>query len=247
MTPRSFPGPGHVYDLIVVGAGLSGAEAALACAHHGWDVLLVTTSLDTVCNLVGDGAVLEPPAGTLMARLHRELADARGFVANLAYHRRAKALLEQQSGLHLLQSSVSALRVEKGRVSGVETWEGVARLAPRVALCVGSFLKARLKVGALIDTAGRLSEMAYDDLYEDLVARGFAFEELMLTADAATGSLAYTVTCQRFAEGEWERSSMRLTRLEGLYAAGLCAAGYLAFEEAAREGKRLAEVLLAEG
>jgi tRNA U34 5-carboxymethylaminomethyl modifying enzyme MnmG/GidA len=247
MTQRRFPGSGHVYDLIVVGAGLSGAEAAWACAKAGWDVLLVTTSLDTVCNLLGDGAVLEPPGGTLMAQVHGDLADERGFVANLAYHRRAKALLEEQSGLHLLQSSASALRVDEGLASGVETWEGVARLAPRVALCVGSFLQARLRVGALSETAGRLSEMAYDDLYDDLVARGFAFEPLTLEAGAATGSLAYTVTCQRFADGEWERESLRLTRLGGLYAAGVCAAGYLPFEAAASEGKRLAERLLTEG
>ncbi len=247
MTQRSFPGPGHIYDLIVVGAGLSGAEAALACAQAGWDVLLVTTSLDTVCNLLGDGAVLEPPGGTLMARVHGELADERGFVSNGAYHRRAKALLEQHDGLHLLQSSVSALHVQQGRVAGVDTWEGVRRLAPRVALCVGSFLQARLTVGTLSETAGRLSEMAYDDLYDDLVARGFAFEPLTLEAGAAMGSLAYTVTCQRFADGEWERESMRLTRLGGLYAAGLCAAGYLPFEAAAREGRRLAERLFADG
>ena len=168
--PTSFPGPGHVYDLIVVGAGISGSEAAAASVRAGLDVLLVTTSLDTVYNLLGDGVTLEPPPNTLMAEVHREVAEADGYVGNWAFHRGAKGTLETLSGLHLLQSSVSSLLVEGETVTGVSTWEGVDRLAKRVALCVGSFLEARLRVGSLVEEAGRLSEMAYDDLYESLVA-----------------------------------------------------------------------------
>ena len=143
----SFPGPGHIYDLIVVGAGISGAEAAALSARAGLDVLLVTTSLDTVYNLLGDGVTLAPPAGTLMAEVHGAVADADGFVGNWAFHRGAKGALEHTPNLHLLQSSVSSLLVEGGAIRGVSTWEGVDRVSSRVALCVGSFLEARLRVG----------------------------------------------------------------------------------------------------
>ena len=238
----SFPGPGHIYDVAVVGAGIAGSEAALACAKAGLDVLLVTTSLDTVYTLVGDGASLEPPPDTLMADICGEVAHENGFVGNWACHRRAKYVLEHQPGIHLLQSSVSSLLVSEGEVRGVRTWEGVDRLAKRTALCVGSFLEARLRVGELTEKAGRLSEMAYDDLFEGLQPLGFAFAEVRLKADPQNGSLPYRVDCQRFAPSE-RNDAFALERITNLYAAGVCASGYLPYEDAAKEGKRLAESL----
>jgi tRNA U34 5-carboxymethylaminomethyl modifying enzyme MnmG/GidA len=232
----------RVYDLIVVGAGISGSEAAWAASRAGLDVLLVTTSLDTAYNLLGDGVVLDPTEGTLMAKIHEGIADARGYVGNWAFHRQAKYALEHQSHIHLLQSNVSAL-LGDDTLRGVSTWEGVDRLAPRVALCVGSFLEARLKIGTLEEVAGRLSEMAYDDLYLDLAERGFAFAPQRLTATFEDGSLPYTVDYRRFADEEWDRDTFRLRRLPGLYAAGVCAAGYLTFDEAAAQGKALGEAL----
>lgn len=239
-------GPGHVYDLIVVGGGISGSEVAYACAAAGWDTLLLTTSLDTVYNLLGDGAVLRPSANTLMAKLHAELADGQGYVGNWACHRAAKEALERQPNLHLVQSNAVALLTEAGAVRGIATWEGVDRLAPRVALCVGSFLRARLTIGSLVETAGRLSEMAYDDLYLNLQALGFAFEEVRLEARFTDGSLPYYVDCLRFAAQHWDPDTFRLPPLVGLYAAGVCAAGYLPFEAAAEQGRRLAEALIRE-
>ncbi len=248
-----------MYDLIVVGAGIAGSEAALACARGGLDVLLVTTSLDTVYNLAGDGATLTPPPGTLMAELVAELRAERGaeqgtveaeietevWVATSALHRAAKRTLEHHPKLHLLQSSVSSLLVEGGTVRGVATWEGVDRLAPRVALCAGSFLGARLRVGELTEVSGRLSEMAYDDLFEHLEALGFVLEPETLTALPSSGSLPYTVRCSRFAASEWDSERFALPRLSGLYAAGVCAAEGVFYERAAQQGSALAKRLLA--
>ncbi len=230
------------YDLIVVGAGVSGCEAALGAARGGLNVLLVTTSLDTVYNLVGEGARLAPPPGTLMA----ELCGSAGQVATFELHRRAKTAAEHHPKLHLLQSSVSGLLAENAQIRGVSTWEGVDRFAPRVALCAGSFLRARLRVGELTETSGRLSEMAYDDLYDDLAERGFEFAEVRLEAPPSRGAPPYTVACWHFDHVEW-RGDFTLSRLRGLYAAGVCAAGYLSYEDAAAQGQALSRALLEAG
>ncbi len=240
---NAVPGPGHVYDLIVVGAGTSGCEAASSCADAGLDTLLVTTSLDTVYNLLGDGVTLRPEDGTLLAELCRELAEG-GYVRSWDAHRWAKYRLERTPNVHLLQSNISALLLEDGTLHGVSTWEGVDRLAPAVALCVGSFLRARLTMGSLTETAGRLSEMAYDDLYWDLERLGFTFESLRLKARADRGTPPYTVACQRFSAEALDSETFELVKVPGLYAAGLCSRGFLTFEEAAADGQALAAVLL---
>lgn len=242
---RSFPGRDHRYDLIVVGAGLAGCEAAYAAAGAGFDTLLVTTGLDTVYTLLGDGAPLAPPPGTLMAELTADLLGADGVVPSWGLHRAAKYALEHRPGIHLLQSSVSSLLVDGGRVRGVATWEGVDRHGARVALCVGSFLEARLHIGRSVEIAGRLSEMAYDDLYRDLLEHGFGFEPLTLEAQGEGGRLPYRVECRVFAAEERAPSGGALPRLEGLYAAGVCLDGYLPFELAAARGRALADELIA--
>lgn len=229
------------YDLIVVGAGLTGSEAALKVSRAGLGVLLVTTSLDTVYNLTGAAAELTPPPGTLLAECGGTEPQV---LKTFELHRRVKGTLEREPKLHLLQSSVMGLLADGGRVTGVSTWEGVDRTATRVALCAGSFLRARLRVGTLTETAGRLSEMAYDDLYNNLVALGFTFDDVTLEAPESRGAPPYTVTCKRFADAE-RHADFALRRLEGLYAAGVCAAGYLSYEAAVLQGQQLGDALLA--
>ena len=235
---------GHVYDVMIVGGGIAGCEAALGCNAAGLDTLLVTTSLDTVYSLLGDGVKVEPHAGTFMAEVFPDLSDNTGMVANWAMHSAAKQRIEVAPRIHFLQSSISGLIVENGQVIGVDTWEGVARFARCTALCVGSFLKSRLTVGTLTETAGRLSEMSYDDLYENLVALGFQFEALKLEAEFDDESLPYTVDCQVFAVAERDVDTYRLPRLANLYAAGVCFSGFVSYENAALEGRRLAATLV---
>ena len=242
----TYPTRGHVYDVVVVGAGIAGSEAAYACSQGGLDTLLVTTSLDTVYNTVGDTTRLNPPDGTLMRDLWRAHADAEGRISNWQLHRAAKYALERQEGLHLLQSNVTALLTgERGGVEGVRTWEGVPRHGRCVVLCVGSFLRARLSVGELTEPAGRLSEMAYDELYEDLEARQVPFKDVALSADPSGGTLPYEVRCRVIEPSGLAGDGFGVPGLPGLFAAGLCARGYLPFEEAAMDGVRLARALLA--
>lgn len=233
------------YDAIVVGAGIAGSEAAMVAARAGLHVLLVTTSLDTVYATVGDAVRLSSPPGTLMADVVPTVRDDDGRVPNWALHRAVKYALEAEPRIHLLQSTVSRLLTAEGHVRGVATWEGVDRLVPRVALCAGSFLRGRLTIGALTEAAGRLSEMAYDELYLDLVAHGCAFRDVELSADPSGGALPYLVRCRALAPGEVDAATFEVARLPGLFAAGVCASGYLPFEAAAEAGGRLGAALTA--
>lgn len=229
---------GRRYQLIVVGAGLAGSEVAHHAAEAGLDTLLVTTSLDTVCNLDVAGAVLTPPAGTLLADLYAETADPGGYATTWDLHRAAKRRLEETPRLHLLQSNVDALDVRDGVVRGVRTWEGVPRSGDRVVLCVGSFLRARLRLGRLTESAGRLGEMSYDELHDDLERHGFRLRELQLDTPATAERPGYRVACRVVAPDE-VTADLRLPRLAGLHGAGLCVAGPQSYEETARQGREL--------
>lgn len=246
-----------------MGGGIAGCEAAWALARAGVRCLVVTTSLDTVYALYGDRARLAPPAGSLMEAAMQALGGSESegaagdgeqgsgapgeavTVGAWALHRQVKALLEAEPSLHLLQSSVSGLIVREGRTVGVTTWEGVDRMADSVALCVGSFLGARLRIGDSLEEAGRLSEMAYPELHQDLAARGMEFTPAVREVPPVHGSLPYSVEYQTFASSEWEPHSFALRRLAGLKAAGVCVDATLTYEAAARHGMDLARWLKA--
>ena len=229
------------YELAVVGAGIAGSEAAWAAAREGLDVLLVTTSLDTVYLLAHDRHVLQPPEGTLMHRLlggSGETAQVRRAQLYLS----AKYALESMPNVHLLQSNVTGLVVSNGAVTGLETWEGIRRFADRTVIAAGTFLEPRLRQGELVEAAGRLGEMAYDELSADLRSHGIRLEQESIEMSGGAGELPYTVTFSRFAAGELAADGAS-TRLAGFYACGSCAQGPLSYEEAAAAGSRLGRLL----
>src|SRR5690625_5654324 len=118
------------YELAVGGAGIAGSEAAWAAAREGLDVLLVTTSLDTVYLLAHDRHVLQPPEGTLMHRLLGGPGErAQGRRAQL--YLSAKYALESIPNVHLLQSNVTGLEVSNSAVTGLESREGRRSMAAR--------------------------------------------------------------------------------------------------------------------
>lgn len=241
-TPRAEPG--HRYDVAVVGAGAAGCEAADRLARDGFDVLLVTTSLDTVFAAPEGRVGVEVPPGSLAAELLPSLSIAAdGTVGSWELHGAAKYHLEALPAVHLLQSNVDGLRVSAGTVHGVDTWEGVPRSARAVALCVGPFLRARLTIGDAVEHAGRPGEMAYDELAADLEAHGVTLRPVE-DRGGGDGRPAWTLRTVRIAEEELD--GPRIARLAGLYAAGACVSGPLPYGEAAAAGRSLAERIAAD-
>ncbi|WP_027459820.1 FAD-dependent oxidoreductase [Deinococcus murrayi] len=242
LSPRSLPQPGHLYDVAVMGAGLAGTELAWRLARAGGDVLLVTQALDHLGNLYGptvEGA--DFPPGSLFAAVAARMApDTDGWT----FHRLLKAEVEATPGIHLLQSTVTGLEEEDARLT-LTTWEGPALHARRGVLAVGAFLKGRLLIGDTMEEAGRLSEVAYDFLADDLARAGLWLVGAEQEAAGVDGAPSYAVRFLTPAPEELD--GFRVRRFEHLYALGRCTPGEHTYRSVLEDAARLATELLEVG
>ncbi len=187
------------FDLIVVGAGHAGCEAALAGARMGQHTLLLTLNLDSVAMMPCNPAI----GGTGKGHLVREL-DALGgemgraiddtFIQSrmlntgkgpavyslraqadkMAYKARMRAAVENQPGLTLRQGEVRRLIVENGEIRGVETATG-SKIGCRAAvLCTGVYLKSRIIIGQCSWEGGPQGLIAATGLTQSLLDNGFS-------------------------------------------------------------------------
>ena len=191
------------YDVIVVGGGHAGAEAASVSARGGLRVLLLSLNLDTIgqmsCNPAIGGIakghmVRELDAlGGIMGRvidktgihfkmLNRSKGPAvwapRAQAEKKSYQNQIKWTLEATEGLSLYQDSCDALLIEKGRVRGVRTGRGNEFISEHVILTTGTFLRGLIHIGERKEASGRISEGAALNLSECLSQYGFQLHRL---------------------------------------------------------------------
>jgi len=189
---------GKKYDIIVVGAGHAGCEAALAAARMGCSVLLVAIDLDKVASMPCSPSIGGMAKGQLvkeidalggeMAKItdksaiqYRTLNTKKGPAVHssrtqndkIRYHMAMKSVLEKQPNLDLKQAMVERLVVEDGRVAGVEDRTGFGYQADAVVLATGTFLSGLVHIGFSSFKAGRAGEFASYGLPSHLKALGF--------------------------------------------------------------------------
>ena len=192
-----------IYDIIVVGAGHAGIEAALAGARMGCPTLMLTLNLDHIgqmsCNpaiggigkghlvkeidaLGGEMAKAIDETGIQFRTLNTKKGPAvrasRAQADKALYRQRMKRVLENTKNLTLRQASVERLIVEDGAVLGVETQIGEIFRGRKVILTTGTFLRGLIHVGDKNYSAGRAGDFAAQGLSASLIECGFKIGRL---------------------------------------------------------------------
>ncbi|HEY7585512.1 MAG TPA: tRNA uridine-5-carboxymethylaminomethyl(34) synthesis enzyme MnmG [Candidatus Deferrimicrobiaceae bacterium] len=191
------------YDVVVVGGGHAGCEAALAAARMGCKTLLLTINADAIglmsCNpaigglakghlvreidaLGGEMAKNIDATGIQFRQLNTSKGPAvrssRAQADKQLYRLRIKQVLESVSGLDVKQAMVDSILAEGGKAIGVETNLGVRFRGKTVVLCTGTFLKGLVHIGLVNFPAGRAGDFPAMKLSDSLRDLGFAVGRL---------------------------------------------------------------------
>ena len=189
-TPITYP---KTYDVIIVGGGHAGTEAALAAARMGAQTLLLTHNIETLgqmsCNpsiggigkghlvreldaLGGAMALATDKSGIQFRRLNASKGAAvratRAQADRILYKAAIREMLENQENLELFQQSVDDVTLDGDRISGVMTAMGVEFKARAVVLTAGTFLSGKIHIGLENYEGGRAGDPAAKSLGERL-------------------------------------------------------------------------------
>ncbi len=191
------------FDIIVVGAGHAGCEAAMACSRLGMKVLLCTLNLDNIALQPCNPAVGGPAKSTLVREIDAlggvmgEVTDAtylqmkvlnsskgpavralRAQSDKAEYSRYMRNLIESNENIYLKQCCITELKAENGKIVGAVDEFGIEYSTKAVVLTTGTSLEGRIFVGLRSYSAGRLGEKAAIGLSDSLHKLGIETKKL---------------------------------------------------------------------
>lgn len=191
------------FDIIVVGAGHAGCEAALSCARLGMKVLLCTLNVDNIALQPCNPAVGGPAKSTLVREIDAlggvmgEVTDAtylqmkvlnsskgpavralRAQSDKAEYTRFMRNLIESNENIYLKQCCITELKADNGRIVGAVDEFGIEYTTKAVVLTTGTSLEGRIFVGLRSYSAGRLGEKAAIGLSDSLHKLGIETKKL---------------------------------------------------------------------
>lgn len=191
------------YDVIVIGAGHAGCEAAHASAALGANTLLITIDMNKIAQMSCNPAV----GGIAKGQIVREIDALGGMMGivtdqsaiqfrmlnrskgpamwsprsqsdRMAFSRIWREFLENTPNLHMWQDSVNELVIEDGTICGVKTALGVEFKAKAVVLTAGTFLNGLMHIGSVKHQGGRVAEPAAFGITEQLKSLGFVADRM---------------------------------------------------------------------
>ena len=185
------------YDIVVVGAGHAGCEAALACARLGLETIVFTVSVDSIALMPCNPNVGGSSKGHLVRELDalggemgknidktfiqsKMLNESKGPAVHSLraqadkqeYSRQMRKTMENTQHLTIRQAEVSELIVEEGQIKGVKTFSGAIYHGKAVVLCTGTYLRARCIYGDVSNSTGPNGLQAATHLTDSLIANG---------------------------------------------------------------------------
>ena len=185
------------FDVIVVGGGHAGVEAALASARLGLKTAIITLYLDTIAMMSCNPSIGGPGKSNLVTEIDilggeigrhtdennlqlKHLNESKGPAARITraqadkyfYRTRMKHKLEKTENLHILQDCVEEILTENKKVVGVKTRLNLEYFAKSVVLCTGTFLNGKIVMGDITYEAGRQGEMSAKKLSDSLKKLG---------------------------------------------------------------------------